>query len=617
MPIGIDPAASQIPLETAFQPVSVAGATQDAYALANQKLETDQNLDAKRDKDAIQQYLRSGGDLFDQEGITKAATELKGKVSPKTYMGLVDYGNKFQEHQADMSAKLANATDAQIGTINSRYDLVAKTMAPTLQAYDADWQGRLKARGLDPKTAPQNEIQQAQQDALPAFNAAKQARLQQLGQLKAGGQAPVDDKFLQSFSQMGPDEVRGTLQYTNFYQGLLKDDQKRRLEESQIGANDARAKASGSDPFIRELLAAGIDPESTEGQKAVRDHIAKQNTPTGSANTNIMSFEKLPPEQQKAVDAAAWNKIIDNKDPPARGGMYAQTMAYMEDIAKENNMSTQDLLTASADIKTRLQAKRGFEQRVLNLSRAEDVMANETPVMEQNMKAIDLSKYPDISHIDLFYLRHAGDPNVVKLDQSAEAILNEFQGIVTGNVGGALNVGDVQKAAADYQKIQTPQGMEAWITNARQMVERAKVANDKTRKDWMEGINKTIGGKSPLTRLQGGGATGGSDDRQRILQDELTTAQAQLAKVPPGSPEAAQAQASVDELGRELGRLGVKPGATAPPPASPGAAPLAGAAPAAKSPPPPNARTTINGRPVEWVGKSAEYPSGYRYKDVH
>lgn len=603
MAVGINPGAT-IPLQEAFQPVSAADATQQGITMAGQqvdlaegKLKLDEDQDAKRDKDTVQAYLRSGGDLFSQAGIDKAVGDLKGKVSPKTYMGFAQHSQDFQKSQALVADQLAKTDDDKLTAYGNKLDTVARTLAPVYETYQQDIAQRLKAKGLDQKTAPQNELTQAQQDALPAYQAAMQARLQQLGQANLPG---MDPKALQTFAQMGPDDLRGTLQYTKFYQDLIKTDQERRLKESQVAKNNALSKIAGTGKPLADLNAVNEalkDPDLSADERTSLEALRKKlTTPSGSgAKMTAEDFSKLSPTEQKSIDAAAWDRILTGKEPPARGGLYAQVMGYIEDIATENNMSVQDLLNASSDIKTRLQAKRTFEQRVLNINRAEGVMNNEIPVMEQNMKAIDLSKYPDISHIDLVYLRHKGDPNVIKLDQSAEPVMNEFQAIVTGNIGGALNVTDVQKAAEDYKKIQTPQGMQAWIDNARQMIERAKSANEGTRKDWMKGISDAVGGKSPLTRLQGG-------TQAPAAPAETITAGGK----PIPANEIPAAKAVLDAKGPMTidGETG-KP-----------VTPTAATTPAQANKPPPNVRTTINGRPVEWVGKSPDYPNGYRYKDA-
>jgi hypothetical protein len=210
---------------------------------------------------------------------------------------------------------------------------------------------------------------------------------------------------------------------------------------------------------------------------------------------NPVGFEKLEPMKRDAVEAAAWSHLIKNTVVPSVSGLYAETMAYVAHIAHQNGMSVAELESASADVKTQLMAKRTLETRIINTERAENVLLLELPVLERAMKSIDLSKYPRMSEIELAVLREKGDPNVVVMDQSAETILKEFEGVTTGAIGG-LTVDAVKAARENYHKIQTPQGMKAWIDNARDMIIRAKTGNEKTRGEVMENVNKALGIKS-------------------------------------------------------------------------------------------------------------------------
>jgi len=362
--------------------------------------------------------------------------------------------------------------------------------------------------------------------------------IQQIQQMFPQGAPPEVQQMIKRMQALDPDSARQAFGATTMARKITAD------------AADARHKAAQAEKDImqarlEEVKAAVLEqggPQAALYNSMVEQYgsdspqanavLQKMAGTTGAGALPSVPFAKLNPETQKAVDSAAWNYIISGHQPPARGGLYSQTMAYMQDVARENGMSVQDLMTASQDVKTRMQAKKSFEQRVLNISRAENVLNAELPVLQENMKKIDLSKYPALSHIDLWRLRQLGDPAVTMMDQSAKTVFNEFEGIVTGNVGGALNVQDVQQAKEDYYRVQTPQQMQAWIDNAHNIIDRAKSANDKTRKDWMGGINSVIGGRSPLQ--SGAGAQ--------------PQPQAAAAPVNLSAPNDAAARQSIEEL---------------------------------------------------------------------
>jgi len=199
--------------------------------------------------------------------------------------------------------------------------------------------------------------------------------------------------------------------------------------------------------------------------------------------------------QSAGLDAMTYDYLLRGHNPPAKSGAYERTMANVEKLAKENGMTTQELISASADVKTKLMAKRSFEIRTQNIGRAENQLMQEIPVMEDAMKSLDLPSLPIAARGKIAVLRQMGDPNITKLDQAAHTVFNEFHGIITGNPG-TLNVQDVQNAEKEYKAAQTPQQMKAAVDGMRRIIANAKKANDISREEIMGGINDSISGKN-------------------------------------------------------------------------------------------------------------------------
>lgn len=209
--------------------------------------------------------------------------------------------------------------------------------------------------------------------------------------------------------------------------------------------------------------------------------------------------------EDPGIEAAAWNYIIKGQNPPARGNVYKPTMARVEQIAKENGMTTEQLITASADVKTKLAAKKAFETRVQNVTRAENMLDQEIPVLQDAMAKLDMPKQPDLGRLDMWALRKQGDPRVTTLDQAAETVFNEFQGIITGNPG-TLNVQDVNKAKEDYYNAQSSTAMQAAIDGMKRIIANAKKANVKTRDEIMQDISSEFHPKGEKATSEGGGS---------------------------------------------------------------------------------------------------------------
>ena len=196
--------------------------------------------------------------------------------------------------------------------------------------------------------------------------------------------------------------------------------------------------------------------------------------------------------QESEARTMAWDYLIRGHNPPAAGGAYQSAMKEVHKIAQELGVPDDQLITASAEVKTMLSGRRAIESRVQNLERAENQLNLEIPVMQDAMKKVSGSSIPIAQRGMITVLRSAGDPTITTLDQAASTVMNEFEGIVTGNPG-TLNVADVEHAKETYKQIQTVQQMQAWIDGAKRIIANAKKANETTRDEFTQNIRRTIG----------------------------------------------------------------------------------------------------------------------------
>jgi hypothetical protein len=246
-----------------------------------------------------------------------------------------------------------------------------------------------------------------------------------------------------------------------------------RSEDRKLSLEDRKAARSESNA-IKNLMVG----------------IAKQNADSRSTAAGTKAGGG-PAGDNTAVEAAAWNSLLKNEQPPRTGGMYNKVMAEYGKIAKDAGMSVQELVSASADVKSKLAAKKSFETRAQNMERAENQILAEIPIMRDAMKSLDLPNIPVFAKGGIAALRQLGDPRVTTLDQAAETVFNEFQGIITGNPG-TLNVSDVQQARHNYESARTPKQMEAALAGMDRIMHNAKAAMAKTRKDIMSDINNSM-----------------------------------------------------------------------------------------------------------------------------
>lgn len=352
-------------------------------------------------------------------------------------------------------------------------------------------QGQPGQQGIPPP--PQQPMQQPQPNSMTLKDAAQFIKARGINDPATGMQ------ILEKLSPYLTNEAKQ--EATMLKMQLAQQEKQAALQEKAREADqrskdynlsvDQRRDAAKESADIRRtlgLLTAGIAQQNANTK-------AKAEGGTGSTNADG--------SPAAGVEAAAWNYLLKGVNPPSRDkSFYKAAMGYVEQIAKDNKMSVQELTSASADVKSKLAAKKNFEVRAQNMERAENQILSEIPVMESAMKALDLSKIPAFQSGGIAALRAMGDPRVTTLDQAAETVFNEFQGIITGNPG-TLNVSDVAQAKHNYENARTQQQMDAALAGMKRIMGNAKKALATTRKDIMEDINKSFGEKGGAKNASG------------------------------------------------------------------------------------------------------------------
>jgi len=146
--------AWQIPLQSHFQPIDpVANATK-GYQMQQEAMNTDTMYQQKQDQDQIQDYLRGGGDLYSEDGIKKAAEDLKGKITPQSYMKLNDYSIDFSEKRAAHVEKMASLPLEAFTRQAKLTDLAYSGLQQPLQSYE----GAMLSKPITPKSTKTTSI---------------------------------------------------------------------------------------------------------------------------------------------------------------------------------------------------------------------------------------------------------------------------------------------------------------------------------------------------------------------------------------------------------------------------------------------------------------------------
>jgi len=449
-----------IPLRMPQQPTFAEQAGQ-AFQLADVVEKQKAMQQQRQDSANLQQYLKEGGNLDTPDGIAKAMEWGKGNLSLGAYQTLVSAGQELRKNEQQRILALAQTDAAKIDTANKKNSMFMQSANPVLMQYEEDKQ------------------KFGEQQASENFKSNWQKQVQNVSQL--GVFTPQE---LQDASTWTPQQTQSKLQSTEYGQKLLNEALTRKKTQQDIETGQAEeSRKKEMFPLEKQKVKAQI----TESYESAAEKRAKREAGIGDAT----SFEQLPADKQDLAKANATGFLITGKNAPARAGGYTLQQIGLVQLAKEFDTSVSELQLAAMDVKTQLQAKPQVEKRIQALDRASNQLAAEIPVMEAAMKRLDLPGLPILARGNIWALREMGNPDVTKLDQSANVVFNEFETVKTGNPG-ALYVANMEDSKKQYQQVKTPQQMRAWIENARDIIDRAKKSNMQTRREIMEGVKNSL-----------------------------------------------------------------------------------------------------------------------------
>lgn len=229
----------QIPLAATQQP-SFAQQAGQIFQLAG-AIENQRNAQEQRqDQQAIQAYLKEGGNFNTPSGLSAAAEKLKGVVSPNAYQTLVQAHSEMKANEAKQEAAYAKMQPELIDGQIKQMDFIAQNLQSALGAYDT----AKKEKG--------------EQGALQDFDAAKTQIIQSISQQQMpGGKPLINPQMLQQFQNMNPAQVQSALMGTKYQQERLMNSLKlQKLEQ------DIKTSAALEGKYKREPASAASIPES-------------------------------------------------------------------------------------------------------------------------------------------------------------------------------------------------------------------------------------------------------------------------------------------------------------------------------------------------------------------
>jgi hypothetical protein len=272
--------------------VDTIGETSRAFKLADQVMQHREKQDDEQDRLQVNDYMKQGGNLSTPEGIMKAAEDLRGKVSAKSYQELIGQAQQSGTWQAKMNEAYAKLPEQQFKQTTSMNELVLQQLERASMAFDE----AAKTKG--------------EPAAMEAFNAAKKASLEYVGNLKGpDGKPMIGQDFIASYTDMSPAMVKSMLQTSKFQQDRLK-------EAAAIRLSNAKAQQiEQGGPEVARLAALEEEfgKDSPEYKAALLKMQGKGGAGAGAGGTGLPAsvanltgdelLAKLPPATAAQVKA--------------------------------------------------------------------------------------------------------------------------------------------------------------------------------------------------------------------------------------------------------------------------------------------------------------------------
>jgi len=284
--------------------VDVLGETSRAYKLSDQMMQHREKQEEEQDRLQVNDYVKQGGNFSTPEGINKAAQDLRGKVSAKSYQELVTQAQQSATWQTKMNEAYAKLPEQQFKQTEAQNELVLQQLERASMAYDE----AAKTKG--------------EPAAIEDFNAAKKAAIAYVSNLKTpDGKPMLGEDFISSYSEMSPAMVKSMLETSKFHQARLRD-------ASTIRLNNAKAQQiEQGGPEVARL--AALEEEFGKDSPEYKAALLKMQGKGGAGGAGGKG--NMNPD---AIDIAAERLLVGDTTALTNIGRGAQGAA---DIAAINN----------------------------------------------------------------------------------------------------------------------------------------------------------------------------------------------------------------------------------------------------------------------------------------
>jgi len=432
---------------------------QKAYTMAGDISDYNQaqkdRTSANQDEAVIKAMMQDPNyDWNTPDGVNKAVKDLQGKVSPNTYAKLQQNANKVSTDYVKTQKALSELPVDKLNQMSQLTDYVANSQGDILEGYKK----AVVAKQADPN-AP---------DPMQVFTAAKQAKAQEMSQLKdAQGNPIIDPKIIQQFAQMDPDQLKAKYTQGSLYQGLLANAAKIQKEQAQAGESAAKTtKIETETGLLKETGGKDVDPVA----KVIKEKEAGLfNNEDGTLNEQLYQ-QTLDAAKSKAAGKGATSgmtmspetvtriaKQALSGDPNAlkglsggsHGGSAANRAAIeneMTKIAEEEGLTPEQLSRKKVAFHAMQKAQDTLNNRGAVIDSAAIEMDQFIDLSKASYDKVDRGSIVPLNELRARIEKGTGSPEEVELYTNLQALANAYA-VVSRR--GAPVTNESMKAAED------------------------------------------------------------------------------------------------------------------------------------------------------------------------
>lgn len=549
---GVD---SLIPMSV--KPVDLVGSYGRGFDMRGRIIEqqqVEQQYDREnKDRTVLDDYLKQpDSDLSTAPGVTKALTDLKGKVSSDMYAKLDKHAKTIQENDVKYKTELNSLDESNLKLRAAQMDGTLQYLGIPLQTYDKTLKEKGKA------------------DADIEFNQAKQKVLQQAAAQKGpDGQPLYPPEMIKQFQDADPEHLRMLFNATKYHRDQVDEAYK----HSQIERNEALGKfdEARANWYTKE---GGPKGAKTPLEKLEAEHAAGliSDQEYNAMRQGIIAKASKPGETSTLTPEAVHNAGMDyylthNLPPRLSPAERSAILNEAATIAKDNGDTAEETaLRGQANKATQTAINDITKRRSLVATFEKDADKRLALILELSAKT-DRTGMPALNRwLNAGRKNIEGDEDVNNLNSAMVGAQAELAKVLSGSLGNA-GVSDAARAEAQ-QIINTAMSdgqIKSLVPVLRRELKYKLDSYDETIKELKESQrtpNTQRKNEADHQKVDPAKQAERDTDSKRILKEEYDKVAAELAKMDSKSPETADAysrkKADLDAARREYIKAGGK-----------------------------------------------------------